>query len=154
MGGNEYIQPVPPRNRNPDAKGFCITNIGIGSAKAIKTEWLYDKKSVDHLADGHYSFFDKMGNGDKTFINFLRPGDEARIILPLYYLICCGTALNLKSSSSGSDGKFGYKPPLQLQIEYLDIYNKSFTSKFSVDVTAYSDLVTLNFGPPDKLVKG
>jgi len=148
IAGQEGVQPIPAKVHQTAESSLYITNIGIGAAKAISTQWIYEKEKVDQLALGKYSFFTPMANGDKTSLNLLKHGMESRIDLPLYYLICCGTALNLKSVNSGSDGKFGYKPDLSLRIDYLDIYNRPFTALFNVDVQAYSDLVIFKFGPP------
>jgi hypothetical protein len=148
MGGQRGVQPTPSIYVARVGPIFSITNIGVGAAKTIETKWIYDKGAVDELALGHYSFFGRLDDGDRSTLNILMNGERAPIALPAYFLICCGKDLNLRSGNAGSDGVFGVKPKLRFQVNYQDIYNRGFSRVFDVDVQAYGDGVMFKFGPP------
>lgn len=150
VNGRWLYQPSPSIFVAGRGPLFSIANIGVGAAKEIETQWIYDKSAVDRLAQGHYSYFGGLDGGERATLNVLKAGESATIRLPRHYLICCGTKLNLASGQSDSDEVVGVKPALRFKIKYLDIYSQIFTRVFDVDVQAYGDSVTFKFGPAAK----
>ncbi len=145
IGGLKGIH-IYPKDSSPILVN--IYNIGIGSAKEIQTQWIYNISEVDYLIKGKYSYFTPMDRGDSDYISFLKPNENRTISLPLYYILCCGPKLNLKSHRSGSDGKFGIKPNLKLKISYSDLNNRKFEKSFNVAVNAYSEDLYFKFKQP------
>jgi hypothetical protein len=151
VGGKTGEQPIPSNLYNTDNPIQTIANIGIGAAKSISAEWIYNKDEVNMLAGDQYLFFPRMGDGVHSFTSFLKANATIGIHPPLHYFTCCGKALNLKSVYSGFDGVFGLKPLLQLRISYQNIYDQTFERTFNVDVQAYNDRVLFYFSAPVNL---
>jgi hypothetical protein len=131
---------------NVNDRFLKIFNIGLGTAKEIEFEWIYNLQEVLRIIEGKY-YFNPEEIPKNSRINFLSANSHAQIDIPYTYFKCCATSLNKKEipTSEQIDVTKSDKPRLNLKILYRDIYNHSFSKLFDVIVHANYEMVTLHF---------
>lgn len=119
---------------NPSKPYISLHNIGLGAAKEIIVKWVYSEVAVKDVIKGKYEeeLFIKEPFDQKY--DFIPTSNYTNISLPHNYMFCCGTRCHPGAS----------KPPLQLQILYKDIFDKTFEKEFNVDFECYLNNITVN----------
>jgi hypothetical protein len=123
-----------------------IFNIGLGTAKEIEFEWLFNKSEIENLIKGKYYYNDNE-IAKNQHINFLLANNKVPIDPPYFYLKCCGIDFNKKEIPTRelADVTKSDKPKLQLKITYKDIYNHLISKSFDVIIHAHFHNATLMF---------
>lgn len=145
---------------------LLIKNIGVGIAKDIEIEWLYDISKVKELIEGIYYL---TPDDKQPYIPFLNPNNETGISLPSRYLSCCGPKLfgKFKQNFFSNKETFDFnpssyyiqreleewknenfpkvRPPLVLKIKYSDVQGFEYVKNFETMVTGINNIITFSF---------
>lgn len=123
-----------------------VFNIGLGSAKEIEFEWIFDKSKIEDMIKGVYYYNDNQLLKNQ-YLNFISANDITKIEPPYFFLKCCGIDFNKRETPIKEliDVNISDKPPLKLKINYRDIYNYPINKVFDVIIHANYDNVTLMF---------
>lgn len=130
-------------NKNVIVPYLEVYNIGLGNAKDVKLNWVYDKQAVIQAISNTY-YYDADFEPEKQSIQFIPKDSSQKISLPNKYLICCGIRLN-GTELEARLGQVGTKPKLQLRITFKDIADKEYSNLIDVIVMARYNRLELNF---------
>lgn len=121
-----------------------LNNIGLGAAKAIKVEWIFDSNKVDMVLTGKYNSinYDKISKID--YYDFISPNSFIEISLPPHYLMMFGESCNPSLFEDNEANK--QKLQLEMSLEYSDIYgNKYFKKNIKVNMEGRGKEVFISF---------
>lgn len=144
---------------------LSIKNIGVGIAKDIRVEWIYDVYQVEKLIKGVYHF---TPDDKQSIIPFLNPSNEVSIALPSKYLSCCGPKLFKKFEnkyfSNVEDLKLPFnkhtqklvdkwkdemfpklRPRLKLKLSFQDSQGYAYVKEFNAQVSGIANMILLSF---------
>lgn len=122
-----------------------IKNIGLGVARNIEIQWVYDIEEVKKCLVG---FYDEEQNYPKVdSIDFISVNDSYEIFLPYGYMQLYGQKLNTKLIDiiSNSESNEDKKPSICLIVRYKNIYEKSYESTFNINIHAVDDEISITF---------
>lgn len=121
-----------------------LNNIGLGAAKAIKVEWIFDSKKVDMVLIGKYNSINYNEIPKIDYYDFISPNSFIEISLPPHYLMMFGESCNPYLFENNEANK--QKPQLEMSLEYSDIYgNKYFKKYIKVSVEGRGKEVFISF---------
>ena len=143
---------------------YIIRNIGLGSAKNINIEWIYDKEKLKnaintegknniridssvnnlyHFSNRHtkdYGFTINDGRDDKMSIASIIPGEENLLKIPDSLL---NLIVYIIKNKQNDEIPFRYEnifTEIKLSITYFDISNRKYKEKINVIIDAYMHL--------------
>jgi hypothetical protein len=121
-----------------------LLNIGQGIAFKVSSKWEYDQKEVLKITQGLYDDSSNVFNTRSFQLDYLKVGQERKIIMPPYrYINLFGNKLLYKSNYEGEhwvirDGITYEIPKLKLKVSYKDVHGVSYEDWFKVDSFKYA----------------
>jgi hypothetical protein len=132
-------QKVKDKNTSPTY--LELTNIGMGAAKQIEIEWIFETGKIEALIQGIYDS-NKKNFTNKEEVDFISAKDTIEIGSPIYYLNMFGPKVK---SSIDQESSAIEKPSIELKISYKDIYNTVFSKRFITNIESIGSKVSLGF---------
>jgi hypothetical protein len=132
--------PRPPHivgfNTDKDAPEFYsnivieLCNIGLGTAKKVNIQWLYDEQDVKEYIEDKYD--SEQDYYKETRIDFVKINDNAELYLPYAFMQLYGMKLAPKFPNTEQQPE---KPKLQIRLSYQNIFGKDYQNFFDVKFT-------------------
>jgi hypothetical protein len=133
------------KDKNTSPSYIELINIGMGAAKQIKIEWIFEVNIIEELIRGIYDS-NKKNFSNKEEIDFISPKDTIEIESPIYYFNKYGPKLKKAIEfEKESANELNENPLLKFKISYKDIYNQTYTKIFATTIESVGSKVTLNF---------
>ena len=133
-------QKVKDKNTSPTY--LELVNIGMGPAKQIDIEWIFDVNKIEEVIRGIYDS-NKNNFINKEEIDFISPNDTIEIGSPIYFLNLFGPKVKIATASENGPTNENLK--LKLKISFKDIYNQNYSKIFATTIESVGSKITLNF---------
>ena len=122
-----------------------VKNIGLGVARNIEIQWMYDSEEVKSYIKDSYDENDLSFEYEEN-IDFISVNESTDVYLPYAYMQLYGTKLNQDTVELADKGeKENDKPSICLKITYKNIYGKKYMSSFGVNIKAVENKIKISF---------